>query len=268
MFVKLRRGDGDSKMALQTAVSDKEMKAWKRSLPSVILGPWEVDRHEWRTSFRWAPTVRVHDLDEEDDDEPADLGRRGNPGGCGASTERCYENELNAAATKRSFDVAFLARSDGESKRKKEEEEEKKKVEDGEEEKDSGPGPSYSAFTRVFRPSANANLPPKGATRTFVPSFLLCLSAQNTCAECKLSFRMTSDLVCHMRTQHKRTDGIAGPGIGTGREKLGCPICGEAFRERHHLTRHMSAHRNKREEEDEEEEREEEEKEDENRNSP
>jgi hypothetical protein len=28
-------------------------------------------------------------------------------------------------------------------------------------------------------------------------------------------------------------------------EKLKCPVCNESFRERHHLTRHMTAHQDK-----------------------
>jgi uncharacterized C2H2 Zn-finger protein len=28
-------------------------------------------------------------------------------------------------------------------------------------------------------------------------------------------------------------------------EKLKCPVCSESFRERHHLTRHMTAHQDK-----------------------
>ena len=64
--------------------------------------------------------------------------------------------------------------------------------------------------------------------------------SQNWCAKCNASFRMTSDLVYHMRSHHspeqdhhlkKKRD-----------EKLKCSVCGETFRERHHLTRHMTSH--------------------------
>ena len=63
------------------------------------------------------------------------------------------------------------------------------------------------------------------------------------CAKCNATFRMTSDLVYHMRTQHKR-DMDAGDNLVPRRrvEKLRCHICGESFKERHHLTRHMTSH--------------------------
>lgn len=71
----------------------------------------------------------------------------------------------------------------------------------------------------------------------------LSLPAQNVCAKCNISFRMTSDLVYHMRSHHKNDAN------DTGRkrreDKLKCPVCSESFRERHHLTRHMTAHQDK-----------------------
>ncbi|GBN08172.1 PR domain zinc finger protein 8 [Araneus ventricosus] len=74
-------------------------------------------------------------------------------------------------------------------------------------------------------------LPPSLAALTF-PS-------QNWCAKCNASFRMTSDLVYHMRSHHKKqTD----PQKLKREEKLRCHICNETFRERHHLTRHMTSH--------------------------
>nr|CAG4642270.1 EOG090X0POW [Eurycercus lamellatus] len=85
--------------------------------------------------------------------------------------------------------------------------------------------------------------------------------SQNVCARCSLTFRMTSDLVYHMRSQHRRDASNSGSGVGGGgggggggnggindsvrqkrQEKLRCPVCGENFRERHHLTRHMTSH--------------------------
>ncbi|XP_076458616.1 uncharacterized protein LOC143292313 [Babylonia areolata] len=63
--------------------------------------------------------------------------------------------------------------------------------------------------------------------------------SQNWCAKCNASFRMTSDLVYHMRSHHKRE---FDPMKRKREEKLKCSICNEAFRERHHLTRHMSSH--------------------------
>nr|CAH7761400.1 unnamed protein product [Callosobruchus chinensis] len=75
----------------------------------------------------------------------------------------------------------------------------------------------------------------------------LSLPAQNVCAKCNISFRMTSDLVYHMRSHHKNDSGD----IGKKRreDKLKCPVCAESFRERHHLTRHMTAHQDKDEDE-------------------
>ncbi|KAM8806033.1 zinc finger protein 488 [Eudromia elegans] len=69
------------------------------------------------------------------------------------------------------------------------------------------------------------------------------VSAQNWCAKCNLSFRMTSDLVFHMRSHHKKE--YSSPESQCKRkreEKLTCPICHEYFRERHHLSRHMTSH--------------------------
>ncbi|MBN3282605.1 PRDM8 protein, partial [Polyodon spathula] len=68
------------------------------------------------------------------------------------------------------------------------------------------------------------------------------VAAQNWCAKCNLSFRMTSDLVFHMRSHHKK-EFVAEAQIKRRREgKLTCPICQELFRERHHLSRHMTSH--------------------------
>lgn len=70
------------------------------------------------------------------------------------------------------------------------------------------------------------------------------LPSQNVCAKCSISFRMTSDLVYHMRTHHK-SESAVDPHRRKREEKLKCPVCNESFRERHHLTRHMTAHQNK-----------------------
>ncbi|CAM1321822.1 Uncharacterised protein g7903 [Pycnogonum litorale] len=61
---------------------------------------------------------------------------------------------------------------------------------------------------------------------------------ENWCAKCNATFRMTSDLVYHMRTHHKQMDRCR----KKRDEKLKCAICNESFRERHHLTRHMTSH--------------------------
>jgi hypothetical protein len=63
--------------------------------------------------------------------------------------------------------------------------------------------------------------------------------AQNWCAKCNATFRMTSDLVYHMRSHHKRE---FDPAKKKREDKLQCEVCGESFRERHHLTRHMTSH--------------------------
>ncbi|XP_015521142.1 uncharacterized protein [Neodiprion pinetum] len=102
----------------------------------------------------------------------------------------------------------------------------------------------------VFPPMAEALARPRflataGVTGLLPPSFAaLTLPAQNVCAKCNLSFRMTSDLVYHMRSHHKSEN--AGEAARRRREeKLRCPVCDESFRERHHLTRHMTAHQDK-----------------------
>ncbi|CAL8096991.1 unnamed protein product [Calicophoron daubneyi] len=118
---------------------------------------------------------------------------------------------------------------------------------------------------------------------------------QNWCARCSVTFRLTSDLVQHMRTHHNNTitnNGSKNRSATKNREKLSeshfgdsedsdtdlnsnleltdlplnvmpesvrqttaedplinprpgqltCKLCGEIFRERHHLTRHMTSH--------------------------
>jgi uncharacterized C2H2 Zn-finger protein len=76
-------------------------------------------------------------------------------------------------------------------------------------------------------------LPPSLAALTFPTS--------NWCAKCNATFRMTSDLVYHMRSHHKSSLTFD-PLKKKREEKLRCSICHETFRERHHLTRHMSSH--------------------------
>lgn len=67
------------------------------------------------------------------------------------------------------------------------------------------------------------------------------LPIQNWCAKCNISFHMTSDLVQHMRSHHKRA--LSDERQSRHRdERLKCPICNETFRERHHLSRHMTSH--------------------------
>ncbi|XP_016841925.1 uncharacterized protein LOC100120070 [Nasonia vitripennis] len=110
------------------------------------------------------------------------------------------------------------------------------------------PNLPYNPLSAVFPPpigDALARQPRFLAAGLLPPSFAaLALPAQNVCAKCNLSFRMTSDLVYHMRSHHKNES--AGEAARRRREeKLRCPVCDESFRERHHLTRHMTAHQDK-----------------------
>ncbi|KAB0791941.1 hypothetical protein PPYR_08252 [Photinus pyralis] len=86
---------------------------------------------------------------------------------------------------------------------------------------------------------------------TLLPPSLAALSlpAQNICAKCNVSFRMTSDLVYHMRSHHKND--TVDVTKKRREDKLKCPVCAESFRERHHLTRHMTAHQDKEDDEEE-----------------
>lgn len=100
--------------------------------------------------------------------------------------------------------------------------------------------PDLSGIVR--NPAAAAALLSTLIPPTIATSFSL--TAQNVCAKCNISFRMTSDLVYHMRSHHKSE--YAGDTNRRKREeKLKCPVCNESFRERHHLTRHMTAHQDK-----------------------
>ena len=76
---------------------------------------------------------------------------------------------------------------------------------------------------------------PAAAFTPLVPNTLM----QNWCAKCNATFRMTSDLVYHMRSHHKSVTGLT---VKKKEDKLKCAICSETFKERHHLTRHMSSH--------------------------
>lgn len=93
---------------------------------------------------------------------------------------------------------------------------------------------SSAAPIQLQMPSALTLLPPSFTS--------LCLPAQNWCAKCNASFRMTSDLVYHMRSHHKKEYAMEPLVKRRREEKLKCPICNESFRERHHLSRHMTSH--------------------------
>ncbi|XP_074601447.1 uncharacterized protein LOC141855347 [Brevipalpus obovatus] len=88
--------------------------------------------------------------------------------------------------------------------------------------------------------SAKPMIPP--SLLPFLPPSLAALSFPQTnwCAKCNATFRMTSDLVYHMRSHHKKEN--SDPLKKKREDKLRCTICGETFRERHHLTRHMTSH--------------------------
>nr|CAG4650704.1 EOG090X0POW [Sida crystallina] len=112
-------------------------------------------------------------------------------------------------------------------------------------------GHGASAFKKVSKAAGQATSTTTAATVAAAAAAAASLSeigsealslvipSQNVCAKCNLSFRMTSDLVYHMRSQHRRE---SDPVRQKRQEKLRCPVCGESFRERHHLTRHMTSH--------------------------
>ncbi|XP_035123665.2 zinc finger protein 488 [Callithrix jacchus] len=112
--------------------------------------------------------------------------------------------------------------------------------------------PLYSAFLgdpTLWLKHTRAQVPPPSSSSTISWALLpptltsLGLSTQNWCAKCNLSFRLTSDLVFHMRSHHKKEHAGPDPHSQKRREEaLACPVCQEHFRERHHLSRHMTSH--------------------------
>ncbi|KAG7512653.1 PR domain zinc finger protein 8-like [Solea senegalensis] len=91
--------------------------------------------------------------------------------------------------------------------------------------------------------SRNTQLQTASSLTILPPTFAsFGVSVQNWCAKCNLSFRMTSDLVFHMRSHHKKEFAAESQVRRRREEKLTCPICHEYFRERHHLSRHMTSH--------------------------
>lgn len=108
------------------------------------------------------------------------------------------------------------------------------------------PSLPYNPLSAVFPPIGDALARPRFLAASLLPSSFaaLALPAQNVCAKCNLSFRMTSDLVYHMRSHHK-SETVGESARRRREEKLRCPVCDESFRERHHLTRHMTAHQDK-----------------------
>uniref|UniRef100_A0A914XC97 C2H2-type domain-containing protein n=1 Tax=Plectus sambesii TaxID=2011161 RepID=A0A914XC97_9BILA len=72
---------------------------------------------------------------------------------------------------------------------------------------------------------------------------------QNCCAMCGTTFRLTGDLVQHMRTNHrntkiKRSSNKASTKVDSESAScnLVCSICEEVFKDEHHLARHTKAH--------------------------
>ncbi|KAE8743023.1 hypothetical protein FOCC_FOCC011346 [Frankliniella occidentalis] len=105
----------------------------------------------------------------------------------------------------------------------------------------------FGAAPPPSAPSAGSALAAAVSASLMPPTLAaLSLPAQNVCAKCNVSFRMTSDLVYHMRAHHKSDHAVNDPGRRRReQDKLKCPVCAESFRERHHLTRHMTAHQDK-----------------------
>lgn len=111
----------------------------------------------------------------------------------------------------------------------------------------SGLAHPFAAVPQPELPRIVQNPAAAAILSTLIPPTLastFTLTAQNVCAKCNISFRMTSDLVYHMRSHHK-SEVSADPNRRKREEKLKCPVCQESFRERHHLTRHMTAHQDK-----------------------
>ncbi|KAK3914937.1 PR domain zinc finger protein 8, partial [Frankliniella fusca] len=96
----------------------------------------------------------------------------------------------------------------------------------------------FGAAPAPAAPSAGSALAAAVSASLMPPTLAaLSLPAQNVCAKCNVSFRMTSDLVYHMRAHHKSDHAVNDPGRRRReQDKLKCPVCAESFRERHHLT--------------------------------
>ena len=114
-----------------------------------------------------------------------------------------------------------------------------------------------------LNPSLNASVQ-LGGSPILSPSLGSGIEAVNWCAHCSMTFRLTSDLVQHMRNFHacgnsssssdkqirnqistqfptNSTGGLKMNGLKNGKN-FKCSSCGECFKERHHLTRHLSSH--------------------------
>ncbi|KAM4702909.1 zinc finger protein 488 [Rhinophrynus dorsalis] len=93
--------------------------------------------------------------------------------------------------------------------------------------------------TEMLLKHGESSPPPQLLPPTLTP---LEATAQNWCAKCRLSFHMTSDLVLHMRSRHKKEAGGETQRKRRRELQLSCPICLAYFKERHHLSRHMRSH--------------------------
>jgi len=114
----------------------------------------------------------------------------------------------------------------------------------------TGAASSFKSTAPLAIPSlAVPPVPPEVAnlaTSILPPTLALGLGPSNTCAKCGVTFRMTSDLVYHMRTHLSKLSPTSYEKRREG-DRLKCNVCGENFRERHHLTRHMTAHQDRNE---------------------
>ena len=107
----------------------------------------------------------------------------------------------------------------------------------GAETRGTGAVPMSFGYYKSANPMVDKILSSNPTPTPVVPTFSAL--GTNWCAKCNASFRMTSDLVYHMRSHHKTN---YDPLKKKREDKLKCNICGETFRERHHLTRHMTSH--------------------------
>jgi hypothetical protein len=134
-----------------------------------------------------------------------------------------------------------------------------------------------STTAQMYSPPVSVVKPPSLPDFNALLSSPAAVSLQNWCAKCNTHFRLTSDLVYHMRTFHKKDEVVSSsstPSSSSRSSKIGldsikpscfepklhgsdryepsmpreskylkCEICNEVFKEKHHLSRHMTSHR-------------------------
>ena len=134
-----------------------------------------------------------------------------------------------------------------------------------------------STTSQLYSPPVPVIKPPSLPDFNALLSSPASVSLQNWCAKCNTHFRLTSDLVYHMRTFHKKDEVVSSSSSSSsssrsskigldsikpscfepklhGSDKyetsmpreskyLKCEICNEVFKEKHHLSRHMTSHR-------------------------